>query len=354
MSLRMEANRSGLGPAPSSSSPRGTETASASLEIWDHPRDLAHWLPEGKIAAVSFSVDDIHPSTSEDPYEAGGDLERGGLGRLARLLEMHPRLRATLFVTPDWRPLALHPTRHLLARIPLLAERIHLARVRPKGAMRIDRFPEFVRFLNALPGVEVGVHGLHHLHRGSRLTVEFQEQDRTESAAMLRESLEIFDAAGVRYTRGFQPPGWNLPQALVEALGDLRFRYVSAARDLTTPVSRRAVTSSCALRDFLLLHPQALDPHPLVHFTHNFQATSSLQRALEIVECGGLLAIKAHIFKTGGGHSMRDGLDDSYAAYLDSLFIELHRRYGEKLWWASFGQIAEQVLKNGREPVSSS
>src|SRR5258705_11178227 len=100
------------------------------------PRESCErWLPEGKIAAVSFSVDDIHPSTSKDPYEAGGDLEPGGLRRLARLLQKIPQLRATLFVTPDWRPLSLQPTRILRGRIHYLALRSDPARVRPYAAI---------------------------------------------------------------------------------------------------------------------------------------------------------------------------------------------------------------------------
>ncbi|PYQ11089.1 MAG: hypothetical protein DMH00_09170 [Acidobacteria bacterium] len=340
-------------PIPSRPGPGVRHSSSLTRAPRRQAEGLPRWLPEGKTAAVSFSVDDVHPSTSADPYEAGGDLRRGGLGRVARLLEMHPQLRATLFVTPDWRPLSLHPTRTWLAKVPLLGERMYLARVRPKGGMRIDRFPEFVRFLNTLPGVEVGVHGLHHLHRGPRLTVEFQEQDRAKSAAMLREALDIFDAAKIDYVRGFQPPGWNLPRALLEALEDLHFSYVSAARDLTTPVSPQARTASCALREFSLLQPEVVDDHPLVHFTHNFQATSPMERAIRIVENGGLLAIKAHIFKAGGGHTLLDGLDDSYSAYLERVFVELHRRYGERLWWASFGQIAERVLGNFQNRMPS-
>ncbi|HEV8376728.1 MAG TPA: hypothetical protein VGR38_10925, partial [Candidatus Polarisedimenticolia bacterium] len=193
-----------------------------------------------------------------------------------------------------------------------------------------------------------------HLHRGLRLTVEFQEQDCAEATALLSQALEIFDAAKIQYTKGFQPPGWNLPGPLAQALADLRFRYVSAARDLTTPVSRIAVTSSCALRDFPLLQPETLENRRLVHFTHNFQATSRMERAVKIVECGGLLAIKAHIFKNGGGHSMLDGLDDSYVDYLEKIFVELHRRYGERLWWASLGQIAERVLETRPNPAPSS
>lgn len=40
------------------------------------------WLPDGKTAAVVWSIDDIHPATSDDAYEAGGDLERGALGHV--------------------------------------------------------------------------------------------------------------------------------------------------------------------------------------------------------------------------------------------------------------------------------
>jgi len=310
--------------------------------------DAVRWLPSGKTAAVCFSVDDIHPSTSTDPYEAGGDLGRGALGRLARLLDRHPKLRATLFVTPDWRPLGLHPTRRLLARIPIVRRRMHLAPVRPKNEMRIDRFPEFVRYLSALPRAEVAPHGLHHLHPGQRLTVEFQEQDREECCGMLRRALDIFDAARLSYVRGFQPPGWNLTPPLAGALGDLGFTFVCSARDLTTAATPEAVTRSCALRDFPLLRPGIMDDGRLVHFTHNFQATSRLERALSIVGCRGLLAIKAHIFKSGGGHSMLDGLDDAYCNYLDLLFSELDRRFGEDLWWTSFGQIADRLLSPER------
>jgi len=311
-------------------------------------RNADRWLPVGKTAAVCFSVDDIHPSTSLDPYEAGGDLGRGALGRLARLLDRHPKLRATLFVTPDWRPLGLHPTRRLIARIPVVGRRMNLAPVRPKDDMRIDRFPEFVRYLNALPRTEMAPHGLHHLHPGRRLTVEFQEQDREKCGAMLSRALDIFAAAGLSHVRGFQPPGWNLTRPLAEALGDLGFTFVCSARDLTTEAAPEAVTRACALRDFPLLRPGLTEDGRLVHFTHNFQATSRLERALSIVECHGLLGIKAHIFKHGGGHSMLDGLDDAYCNYLDLLFSELDRRFGEGLWWTSFGQIADRLLSAER------
>jgi len=63
----------------------------------------APWLPEPYEAAVTLSIDDIHPGRSSDAYEAGGDLGEGALGHVAWLLERHPQLRVTLYTTADWR-----------------------------------------------------------------------------------------------------------------------------------------------------------------------------------------------------------------------------------------------------------
>ena len=82
--------------------------------------------------------------------------------------------------------------------------------------------------------------------------------------------------------------------------------------------------------------------HRLLHITTNFQATSRLERALEIIDAGGLLSIKAHIFKSGGGITLADGLDEAYVNYLDLLYRELDRRYGERLWWTSHFEVADR------------
>lgn len=302
--------------------------------------DRADWLPPGKSAAVCFSVDDVHPSTSADLYEAGGDLGRGALGHVARLLERHPKLRVTLFVTPDWRPAALVRTRGLLTRIPLLRDHVHWASTWPTSRFRVDRFPGFVDYLNRLPRTEVGVHGLHHSHVGPRLAVEFQNQTQHQCQNALREALAIFERAGLRHVRGFQPPGWNLPEPLRRAIGDLSFRFVSSARDLRSAITPEARTAMSGLQGVSLIRPEWIEDGKLLHFPSNFQATSAPERAFQILDCGGLLSIKSHIFKQGGGHTMLDGLDAAYVNYLDLLFTTLEQRYGEALWWTSMGEMA--------------
>jgi hypothetical protein len=61
----------------------------------------------------------------------------------------------------------------------------------------------------------------------------------------------------------------------------------------------------------------------LLHISTNFQATSSPERAFEILDTGGILSIKAHITKNVPGHIHLDGVDDLYMNYLDRLFGEI-------------------------------
>src|SRR5262249_36899312 len=123
-----------------------------------------YWYHHGKKAAVVLTIDDVFPGTRGNPYEAGGDLEKGALGRLLWLLNRHPQLHITLFVTPDWRQIS--PTPHLLWRhVPWLRDRVYLASILPKGTMELRKSPALVVFLNAMPRTDIALHGLSHIHR---------------------------------------------------------------------------------------------------------------------------------------------------------------------------------------------
>jgi len=303
----------------------------------------AAWLPEGYDAAVTFSIDDIHPGRSSDPYEAGGDLEKGALGHVQWLLERHPELRVTLFTTPDWREISPLPTRRLLGRVPRLRDRVMLAPIHPRGTMRLDRHPEFVAYLRSLPRTEIGLHGLHHVHPGRLLHVEFQEQDRATCAAMLRGALDIFRSAGLPAPRGMCPPGWQVHEALALEMAAAGLEYVASARDLITPVAPDAAAAMSGLRGIPLLHPAPAFGGALVHVPSNFSATSPIDRAVRIVESGGLLGIKAHIIKTALGVVALDGLDLLFRNYLDVVLSALEDRFGGRLWFATVADVAARA-----------
>jgi hypothetical protein len=99
------------------------------------------------------------------------------------------------------------------------------------------------------------------------------------------------------------------------------------------------------LRGVSLIHPTRIAQGALVHFTTNFQATSPIERAVAIIEAGGVLAIKAHIIKNAFGHVAVDGVDAVYCNFLDLLFAELARRYGDRLWWTTMGEMAARLVR---------
>jgi peptidoglycan/xylan/chitin deacetylase (PgdA/CDA1 family) len=317
------------------------KTAQAHQSVEFQPAPVPGWLPKGKRAAVCFSIDDVHPGRSTDAYEAGGDLDRGQLRHVRWLLERHPRLRATLFTTADWRAVSPTPTRRLLARLPVVRDRLFLGGALPAGTMRLSRHPEFVGYLKRLPRVEIGLHGLNHVARGASPPVEFRRLAADECARALRECMAIFDEAGLDYVRGMCPPGWELSDALAGAMIEVGLRFVASARDVRTPVSAEATANMSGLRGVSLIYPQFVRAG-LLHITTNFQATCAFDRAEEIVGAGGLLAVKAHVIKNAAGHVALDGLDELYRNYLDLLFARLEDVYGDSLWWTSMGEIADR------------
>lgn len=302
------------------------------------------WLPPGKSAGVCFSIDDVHPGKASDGYDGGGDMQAGALGLVEDLLRKHPKLHVTLFTTPDWRETNPAPTRRVLALVPYLRNRVYLTKVRPRGSMRLDRHPEFVRYLTSLPRAEVALHGLHHLHKGPVIVVEFQKQSVEECEATLGESMSIFRSAGIDFVKGMAPPGWNAPANLLAAMANVGLAFIASARDVKTEIVRGAKADMSGLKGVSLLEPELVARGRLVHFTSNFQATSTKERAFRIIEAGGLLCIKGHIIKNAMGHVALDGIDPLYCNYLDVLFGALESRFGDSLWWTSMSEIADRVL----------
>jgi len=312
-------------------------------------KPLRDWLPAGKRAAVCFTIDDVHPGKSSQHYDAGGDLGAGALGLVSSLLERHPYLHVTLFTTADWREISPTPSR-ILARIPYVRERMYLSRVLPRGARRLDRHPEFLAYVKAMPRTELAMHGLHHIHPGPKLHVEFQDESVTEHRRKLRRMIEIFDATKLPYTRGMCPPGWNAPANLLTAMDELEFEFVASARDIKTEIAPDATSKMSGIVGCSLIHPTAISG--MVHFTSNFQATSRWERARAIIDAGGLLAVKAHIIKDALGYIALDGIDAIYCNFLDLLFERLHREYGDALWWTTMGTIAKHLRAQRAEKAS--
>ncbi len=302
------------------------------------------WPPPGKQSGVVFTIDDVHPGTSRDPYEAGGDLGAGALGYLETILASHGQVRATLFVTPDWREISPVPTRTGRARIPWIRDRVMLAPIRPKGSMRLDRHPQFVDYLSSLERTEISLHGLHHVHVGPLLPMEFQGESVARCTQILRDAMQIFTDAGLDAPRGMTPPSWNAPPALLDAMEAVGLTYVASACDLGTEVNLDSDNGGSGLRGVPAFLPTHIPGRRLVHIPTNYRATSTWDRAAAILEAGGLLSVKAHIVKNALGIVALDGLDEAYATQLIDLFGRITTEFGDSVWWGTTSDVADAVL----------
>lgn len=302
----------------------------------------AEWkLPEGKRAAVVFSLDDLHPATvANDGYDAGGDMDLGGLGFLRDLLNRHPQLWVTLFVTPDWRETSAYPTRKILSKIPLIRNAFYLAPLTPKGKFRIDRHPEFCAYLRSLPRAEIACHGRDHFAKGLSTIHEFAKSSLQECQQKLSDGKEIFKQAGFPVPQGFAPPAWAMPKELIKALDQAGYKYVNAARDLASPISPSAVTKGSGRQGMSVLFPEILEgANQLHHIPANWSATSDWARAEAIIRSGGVLSIKAHVMKQFKGYTSLDGLDEAFTKKLHELFSRLEAEFGDDLFWTSLSGL---------------
>lgn len=302
------------------------------------------WLPAGKTCAVVFTIDDVHPGTSKDAYEAGGDLDKGALRHVAWLLERHPELHVTLFVTPDWRQISPFPTRKLLAKLPAaVSDRLPLTEMLPEGTMALHRHPAFVRYLTSLPRTDFAPHGLHHVSVGPRIGTEFQSQHPEECARIVEKAMSIFARAGLPCAPGHQAPLWHLTPAFVDACTGLGLTWLGGGRDLFTAPSDTAESAMNGPRGVSMMHPTLVAGGKVCLLTTNFQATSDVDRAFAILDQGGVLAIKGHIIKRVGPYVALDGMDEVYRAYLDALLRLIKERYGDKVLFTNMNGIAERV-----------
>lgn len=300
-------------------------------------------IPNGKRAIILFSLDDCHPASSVQGYEAGGDLEQGVLGRLQRLLLRHSDLRCTLFLAASWRERALQTllTRKIFETFSFLRDKLYFVKIWPEETFRLERHASFVKLICSLPRVEIASHGLYHIQRGLHYAQEFAKLDRKECFRRLGMIESIFKRAGLPKPLGFAPPGWGYSDVLLESLVQYGYRYVACSRDLNSPIKPNALTNGHGICGVSLTRPQRLHGLPLIHIPCNWSATSTIERAEQIIECGGVLSIKAHAIKKMGSYVSKDGLDESYCDYLDCLFTHLRVTYGDQLWCATMKEVAE-------------
>ena len=297
----------------------------------------------GKHAAVVISFDDVFPAYSvAGEYFMSEDTKENYLELLSKLLKKHQQIFITLFTVPDWREKRPFPSRQLLSHIPILNNNIYLSPIWPKDTFSLPRHPGFCQILRGLPRVEIAVHGLHHVSKGNPVFQEFNRLSYKDCLFRLQRAEDIFKSAGLSYVKGFAPPGWKLSRALLQALQALNYSYLASARDLNTEIKLDAITNESGVHNLPLIFPTKLENTDIVHIPANWSITSTIERADQILELGGVLSIKAHAVKYGFGFTAKDGFDEQYLNYLDKVFDHIEKKWTKDIWWTSMGSLAER------------
>jgi peptidoglycan/xylan/chitin deacetylase (PgdA/CDA1 family) len=327
-----------------------------------------HW-PCGKRAAFSLGVDDIHPegSADEEGIDYGGDMDQGNFSYLNTLIERRPYLRVTLFVVADWvaRPdylgwktlASLDPIVSLMARIsPRLARSTRAVLRRPReyaqGNFRLDvdehkKWRDWLASKIATGNFEVVPHGLrHHNPKHENSSMEFVGLSSEESVNRLLEMEQVLARAKIPYVRGFRPPGWGVSQELLKSLEKLGYIFLAGSADFRTEILPGSAAAGAGLKGVPIVFPSEHAPYSFLTFCANCN-TSLHQRAIEIVEAGGLALFQTHIAKTVFG---LEAVSQKFVDVLSRLLDLFEQRYLGQIWFASLGEIARFCLaRDGTE-----
>lgn len=311
---------------------------------------LENW-PKNYVSAFTIGIDDIHPECSENGCDCGGDLEEGALRLLVNLLESHPQIKVTLFITPDWifkpqrlgiRFIQRHISRGgLFDRI--LTER--LQRTWSHGQFRIDdkRYEGWRAFLKGMASsgkFNLAFHGLHHFQSYVRYPCEFLHADSDKCRLKLRTAKELFDKTGLPYTMGFAPPGWGVTENLIDALVKENFNYIAGCADAESPVSPKTLCNGAGIKGVPLYFPSIIKGK-LMNIPRNWDLEgSSIERAKQIIEIGGLIGVHGHIADNYHGNKIGNGVTPENVKHLDELICFLEQNYPNKIWFTTFNDLA--------------
>jgi len=307
--------------------------------------------PDGYRSALVIGIDDVHPESSAEGCDCGGDLEGGVLSLLTDFLERHPQVKITLFVTPDWlylpQPTGFRFIQRRFSRGSLVDSLlIKLFQRRwPDGRFRIDqeqyrKWCAFIKRKVSDGKLSIGIHGLQHFQTYVRYSAEFLYPNTDECRQKLRTAKTLFNGANLPYTMGFAPPGWGITNSLIDALVSESFNYIAGCADADSPVSPAGLCKGAGIQGLPIYFPSVIKDK-LVNVPRNWDlGKSSVERAEQIVKIGGLIGVHGHIADVYHGNKLENGVTQKNVQHLDELLHFLEENHPNKVWFTAFNDVA--------------
>ncbi|MDI6860326.1 MAG: DUF2334 domain-containing protein, partial [Methanocellales archaeon] len=206
---------------------------------------------------------------------------------------------------------------------------------------RLDKFKAWCEWLNSFENFEIANHGLYHHRDRNPHGAEFHYMGYTECLRRLKLSEEIFQRSGLRWCKGFRPPGWGISDDLFDALRSLNYDFIACGADTTTKISEHAKVSATGIKGVPLIRPSLY--RGLVNIPQNWDIMKSdVKRALDIVRCNGLISAKGHIANVYDGELIGNGLNQESFENIMALLEELE---SYDIQYLTMKEIADKFRK---------
>ncbi len=242
----------------------------------------------------NLSFDDVHPESSKKGTDCGGDKERGIFKYFVKLWEEYPEVKVTLFVTPNWidrrnDPFPLNKLKEVFG--------LNYTDSWKEEPFKLTKHMEWCKWLDSFENFEVAIHGLTHHNSNVRYhSQEFHNLGYDECKKRLVEAERILKESGLKYVRGFRPPGWGVSKGLFSALKDMKYEFVSL------------VPEACNVGN--LSRYKVEKYRGLLNVPQNWDiACDSVEKGVEIAKKYGLLMAKGHISDYYDGERIGNGLN---------------------------------------------
>jgi peptidoglycan/xylan/chitin deacetylase (PgdA/CDA1 family) len=319
-------------------------------------------LFKSRDSIIMIDIDDVHPESSKDGSDCGGDLDRGALGLLETFLKRYSNVKVTLFVTPCHLILPPAPgveRLHGIARFLLggIADNIiyrFFIKTREPSRYDIEKNEAFNLYLTSLAKtgqIEIGIHGCSHFHNIPPYPSEFKYLDEREARRRIRIAINKLTRARIPFVKGFAPPGWGVSGSLLKALAKEGFIYIAGSADFTSPVTYNVTSMEAGLKGVPLIFPSLVSTK-LVNIPRNWTPhRNSLARALKIIQLGGLLGVHMYVENVYHRVYLGNGITAENLNKLEKLVDTIKSIYGNSVSFLTFSEVAINFIHNTKKTL---
>lgn len=279
-----------------------------------------------KTVYFNFSLDDIHPQSSKEGDDFGGDKDKGVFRYLLKLIELYPKIKITLFTTPNY--IDKSNNRFIIRNIKRVLG-LNYKNYWKNEPFKLTKHPKWCKWLNSIKNFEIAIHGHnHHNERKGLHQQEFHDLGNEESLRKIEDAEKIFREAGLKLSRGFRPPGWGYSEGMFEALKKLKIDFISLNKKDFPETSTYEVTKYKGLINV----PQNID----INTKYDI-----IEETKKILQKGDFISAKGHISKHCNRDINENGLTEETFLNIKKLLEWLHQNY--KVEFVTMEEMAKKL-----------